>query len=368
LDLVLSGPDPTVLDRLARDVEGRLRKAGGVHSVVRTWTLDRAELRFTPSPESLSLAGTDASSVTAQLGAHVQGGPATLFRVQQQDSFPVWVQTSASRTSGDELATLPILTASGPVPLSTLGTVDRSIVPTLHTRQNLVETVDVLGYRANDAVTHIDANADRALAGLELPPGYTLTDEGERRAMGESFSALTAALVLGVVLLYFSLVPAFRSFLHPLTIMVAIPLGLIGASWALLATGKHQCMPSFMGMILLAGIVVKNSILLIDFVQEARARGATIEEALVESVRVRTRPILMTAAGTAVGMLPIALEWAIGLERLSPLAVVAIGGLVVSTFLTLVYVPLIYDLIERARARIARALAPARGAGRVTPM
>jgi multidrug efflux pump subunit AcrB len=368
LDLVLSGPDPTVLDRLARDVEGRLRKAGGVHSVVRTWTLDRAELRFTPSPESLSLAGTDASSVTAQLSAHVQGGPATLFRVQQQDSFPVWVQTSASRTSGDDLATLPILTASGPVPLSTLGTVDRSIVPTLHTRQNLVETVDVLGYRANDAVTHIDANADRALAGLELPPGYTLTDEGERRAMGESFSALTAALVLGVVLLYFSLVPAFRSFLHPLTIMVAIPLGLIGASWALLATGKHQCMPSFMGMILLAGIVVKNSILLIDFVQEARARGATIEEALVESVRVRTRPILMTAAGTAVGMLPIALEWAIGLERLSPLAVVAIGGLVVSTFLTLVYVPLIYDLIERARARIARALAPARGAGRVTPM
>jgi multidrug efflux pump subunit AcrB len=159
------------------------------------------------------------------------------------------------------------------------------------------------------------------------------------------------------VLLYFSLVPAFRSFLHPLTIMVAIPLGLIGASWAMLATGKHQCMPSAMGMILLAGVVVKNSILLIDFIQEARARGASIEEALIESVRVRTRPILMTAAGTAVGMLPIALEWAIGLERLSPLAVVAIGGLVVSTFLTLIYVPLIYGLLERARARLGRVLA-----------
>ncbi|GAO01491.1 efflux RND transporter permease subunit [Anaeromyxobacter sp. PSR-1] len=355
VDLVISGSDPAVLDRLARDVERRMLTAGGVRSVARTWTLDRAELRFAPSPELLSLAGTDPSSVAAQLGAQVQGGPATLFRVPQQDSFPIWLQAPAARrTAEGDLATLPILTASGPVPLSSLGEVSRAIVPTLHSRQNLVETVDVLGYRGTDAVTHLGANVDAALAGLELPPGYTITDEGERKAMAESFSALMAALLLGLVLLYFSLVPAFRSFLHPLTIMVAIPLGLIGAAWAMLVTGKHQCMPSFMGMILLAGIVVKNSILLIDFIQEARARGASIEDALVESVRVRTRPILMTAAGTAVGMLPIALEWAIGLERLSPLAIVAIGGLVVSTFLTLLYVPLIYDLLERAKVRLRR--------------
>jgi multidrug efflux pump subunit AcrB len=265
------------------------------------------------------------------------------------------------RAEASDLATLPIFTASGPVPLSSLGEVGRAVVPTLHTRQNLTETVDVLGYRSTAAVTHIGENVDSALAGLVLPPGYTLTDEGEKKAMGESFASLTSALVLGLVLLYFSLVPAFRSFLHPLTIMVAIPLGLIGAVWAMLLTGKHQCMPSFMGMILLAGIVVKNSILLIDFIQEARGRGASIEEALVESVRVRTRPILMTAAGTAVGMLPIALEWAIGLERLSPLAVVAIGGLVVSTFLTLIYVPLIYALFEDARAALSRAAAWMRG-------
>jgi multidrug efflux pump subunit AcrB len=357
VDVLISGPDPRVLDHLAGEVERRLRSAGGVRSLVRTWTLDRAELRFTPAPESLSLAGVDSSSVAAQLGAQVQGGPATLFRVPQQDSYPVWLQAAASRRSaGRDLATLPIFTAAGPVPLSTLGRVSRAVVPTLHTRQNLVETVDVLGYRSTDAVTHVGANVDRALAGLTLPPGYTLTDDGERKSMGEAFSALMAALLLGLVLLYFSLVPAFKSFLHPLTIMVAIPLGLIGAAWAMLITGKHQSMPSFMGMILLAGIVVKNSILLIDFIQEARARGASIEDALVESVRVRTRPILMTAAGTAVGMLPIALEWAIGLERLSPLAVVAIGGLLVSTFLTLVYVPLIYALLERARAWMGHGL------------
>jgi multidrug efflux pump subunit AcrB len=143
----------------------------------------------------------------------------------------------------------------------------------------------------------------------------------------------------------------------------------IGALWAMLLTGKHQCMPSFMGMILLAGIVVKNSILLIDFIEEARARGDSLEDALVGSVRVRTRPILMTAVGTAVGMLPIALQWAIGLERLSPLAVVAIGGLMVSTFLTLVYVPVFYSLFEDLRNAIAgRApqLADAAGAAGAT--
>ncbi len=110
-----------------------------------------------------------------------------------------------------------------------------------------------------------------------------------------------AALLLGLVLLCFSLVPAFKSFLHPLTILVAIPLGIIGAGWAMPITGKHACMPSFMGMILLAGIVVKNSILLIDFILEARERGESRREALIGSVRVRTPPILMTAVAAALG-------------------------------------------------------------------
>ena len=358
VDLMISGPDPKTLATLSQEVARRLRTVGGLTSVVPTWTLDRVEVRFLPDPERLALYGTDAAAVAAQVSAQVKGTPATLFRVPQQDSFAVWVQAAAGRRAAPEdLATLPVLTARGSVPLSALGRLERAFVPTLHTRQNLKETVDVLGYRSTTAVTHINDRVTAALAGLELPPGYTLSEEGERKTMDEAFSALMKALVLGLILLYFSLVPAFRSFLHPLTIMVAIPLGVIGAIWALLLTGKHQCMPSFMGMILLAGIVVKNSILLIDFIQEARARGDSLHDALTGSVRVRTRPILMTAAGTAVGMLPIALEWAIGLERLSPLAVVAIGGLTVSTFLTLIYVPVFYDLFESARQRLSQALA-----------
>lgn len=359
VDFMISGPDPRVLAQLQKEVTQRLGTVGGLKAVVPTWTLDRLEYRYLPDPNQLSLYGVDAAAVAAQVSAQVKGFPATLFRVPGQDSFAVWVQAEAGRRETPfDLETLPIQTPRGPVPLSALGRIEGTLVPTLHTRQDLQPTVDVLGYRSTAAVTHINANAAKALEGLHLPPGYTITDEGERKTMDEAFSALMKALLLGLVLLYFSLVPAFRSFLHPLTIMVAIPLGVIGAAWAMLVTGKHSCMPSFMGMILLAGIVVKNSILLVDFILEARARGENLRDALVGSVRVRTRPILMTAVGTSVGMLPIALEWAIGLERLSPLAVVAIGGLMVSTFLTLIYVPVFYELFEAAQSKITMWLKP----------
>jgi len=356
VDLMISGPDPVVLDSIARDVERRLQSVGGLRAISRTWTLDRVEYRFLPDRDRLAAYGIDASAVAAQVSAQVKGVPATMFRVPQQDSIPVLVQLEGGRRTPSTLETIPIATPVGIVPLSSLGRVERAIVPALHTRQALNETVDVLGYRTTAAVTHIDANVERALRGLQLPPGYSISDEGEQKMMSESFAALIRALLLGLVLLYFSLVPAFRSFLHPLTIMVAIPLGMIGATWAMLLAGKHGCMPSMMGMILLGGIVVKNSILLIDFVEEGRRRGMSVRDALAESVRVRTRPILMTAFGTAAGMLPIALEWAIGLERLSPLAVVAAGGLLVSTFLTLIYVPLIYDLVASAAAALSRLL------------
>ncbi|OYV73175.1 MAG: hypothetical protein B7Z74_04375, partial [Deltaproteobacteria bacterium 21-66-5] len=256
VDLMISGPDPVVLDNLRQQVQQRLMTAGGITSVVPTWTLDRVEYRFLPDPQLLSIYGVNAATVAAQVGGQVRGFPATLFRVPNQDSFAVWVQAEATRrNSPNRLETLPILTPRGTVPLASLGRIETATVPTLYTHQDIAPTVDLLGYRDVHAVTHINDNVDRAMAGFKLPPGYTITEEGERKTMDEAFSALMAALVLGLILLYFSLIPAFKSFLHPLTIMVAIPLGMIGATWSMLIVGKHQCMPAFMGMILLAGIV-----------------------------------------------------------------------------------------------------------------
>ena len=361
VDVMISGPDLDVLDRIGHDVEGRLRdRLRGATSISRSWTLDSMEVSFRADPEKLALYRISPAAVAAQLAGAVRGVPSSLLRVPNEDGLAIWVQLPAGeRGRADQLATYPVATPAGAVPLTALGTLTNRPTASVITRQGLERTLDVQAYRARQPISHMQEDVEAALAGLDLPPGYRVSQEGEIKPMNESFNRLAQALALGLVLLYFSLVPAFKSWIHPLTIMSAIPLALIGAAWAMLLAGKHGCMPSMMGLILLAGIVVKNSILLIDFITAARARGESTYDALVGSVRVRTRPILMTAVGTSVGMVPIAFEWAIGLERLSPLAVVAIGGLMVSTFLTMVYVPVFYSLFDDAEAAVRRLVARA---------
>ncbi len=365
VDVMISGPDLAVLDRIGKDVERRLRKGvRGATSISRSWTMDNQEIAFHADPDKLALYRISPAAVAMQLQGAVRGMPGSVFQVPNQDGLDIWLQIEATqRRHSAQLETYPVQTPDGPVPLAQLGTLDRQTAPTMITRQGLQRTLDIELYRARRPISHMQDDVSAALRGLRLPPGYQISQVGEIQQMQESFGRLGKALVLGLVLLYFSLVPAFRSWLHPLTIMSAIPLALIGAAWSMLLMDKHGSMPSMMGMILLAGIVVKNSILLIDFIATAREGGATVEEALVGAVRIRTRPILMTAVATSVGMIPIAAEWAVGLERLSPLAVVAIGGLMVSTFLTMVYVPVLYSLFEDGRVALARRLSHRR-AGR----
>jgi multidrug efflux pump subunit AcrB len=352
---MISGPDLAVLDQIGNEVKRRLREGvRGATSVSRSWAMDSQEIGFNADPEKLSLHRISPTAVALQLQGAVRGVPGSVFRVPNQDGLNIWMQLGADqREYSGQLETYPIQTPDGPVPLAQLGSLDRESTASVITRQGLQRTLDVQVYRSRRPISHMQEDVLAALEGIQLPPGYEISHEGEIQQTEESFGRLGQALILGLVLLYFSLVPAFRSWIHPLTIMSAIPLALIGAAWSMLLMGKHSSMPSMMGMILLAGIVVKNSILLIDFIATARAGGASIEDALVGSVRIRTRPILMTAVGTSVGMIPIAAEWAIGLERLGPLAVVAIGGLMVSTFLTLVYVPVLYSLFEDGRLGLA---------------
>lgn len=354
VDVMIAGPDTEVLDRLGRDVEERLRRnLKDVTSISRSWSLDDREITFTADPDKLALYQLSPAMLADQLSAAVRGVPGSVFRIPNEDGLAVWLQFPADqRRDIAQVAAYSIATPKGEVPLGQLGAVGRHWISSVVTRQGLQRTLDIQAYRNKRPISHMQEDVDRALGGLELPPGYTISHEGDIKQMGESFHRLGMALGLGMVLLYFSLVPAFRSWVHPLTIMSAIPLALIGAAWGMLVMNKHGCMPSMMGMILLAGIVVKNSILLIDFIASARERGESVHDALIGAVTVRTRPILMTAVGTSVGMIPIAAEWAVGLERLSPLAVVAIGGLLVSTFLTMVYVPVIYSLFEDLEGKI----------------
>ena len=351
IDLMVTGPDWRVLDKIADEIQARLQKVGGLTGIERSWQGDSKRLQLDMDAAKASNYGLTPGAIARQVAAQVNGIPGGNLRVTGENSIPVWVRLRADqRSSPDAVAGLDITAPGGAaVPLAQVATVKSVYAPTSFTHQNLERTVDVIGFRRDIAVTTLDAHVQQALKGFKLPRGYRLSDEGEIKEMNASFTRLGQSLALGIVLLAVVLVIAFRSFVTPIAILATLPLAVIGAAWAMLIADKHGCMPSFMGLILLMGIIVKNGILLVDFAQEALGRGVPLKEAILQAVDLRTRPILMTAAAAAVGMVPVAFEWAVGLERLSPLAVVAIGGLIVGTFLTLLIVPVLLFLLLRRR-------------------
>ena len=350
VNIRVSGPDPRKLDRIADEVVERLIGVKGLTTVSRSWTLDKKDFLLGIDLEKAKLYGLDPISISNQLIAAVKGSPASVLRVPGQDGYTIRVRYPwDDRNSLTDVESMYINSKFGPIPVKAVARVSESRTRTKFTREELMPTVDVYGYRATTSITHLQKRIDAALEGLELPPGYELSHEGEVKNMNEAGVRLAKTLGIAIILLFFSLAPSFRSWLNPVVIMVAIPLAMIGAAWGLVLVGRHACMPANMGMILLAGIVVNNSILLIDFIEKARKKGVKLRDAIEEAVRIRTRPILMTALSTIVGMIPVAAERALGLERLSPLAVVAIGGLMVSTFLTLIYIPIFYEFIDGIR-------------------
>ncbi|MEN6622962.1 MAG: efflux RND transporter permease subunit [Smithella sp.] len=351
VDVMISGPDRKMLDKIGQEIYDKMYMVGGLTSVSRSWSYDKQEALFIVNKERCSLYEISPLAVSRQLAAVIRGNTGSTYRIEGEDGIMFRVEYPKDRRDDlTKLANIYIITPKGAVPLQTLGTLSLQKTPTLITRQGLQNTLDIYGYREKTAITHLDTGVQNVIKDIELPAGYSISQEGDIKPMTDSFKSLGVALAIGLILLYFSLVPAFHSFIHPFTIMSAIPFGVIGGIWLLLATGKHSSMSAFVGIILLAGIVVKNSILLIDFILQARRRGDPMEKAILDSVHMRTRPIVMTALGTAAGMVPIALQWAVGLERLSPLAVVTIGGLMVSTFLTLVYIPMLFTLFEQLKA------------------
>lgn len=353
IDVMISGPDPKILDNIGKKVEKRLWTVRGLTSVSRSWHLDKTEFLIKINLEEAKRYGLDPTSISSQVASAVKGMPASVLRVPGEDGYTIRVRyPEKDRDSPTDILSMYLKTGLGQVQLRQLASIKKTKTRTRFTRQDLQPTLDVYAYKATASITHLQERIKKALADIRLPLGYTISHEGEVKNMKEAGKRLAKALGLAVILLYFSLAATFKSWINPLTIMVAIPLSTIGAAWGLLLVGRHACMPANMGMILLAGVVVNNAILLIDFIEQARSRGVELRQAIEQSVRIRTRPILMTAFSTIVGMIPIAAQWAVGLERLSPLAVVAIGGLFVSTFLTLVYVPIFYELLDGVRQRI----------------
>lgn len=357
VDVMISGADPHVLDWIAEDVKERLSRVKGLKSISKTWDMTKKEIVVDIDEKIARRYGILQQQVADALFAATTGKVAANFNVRGQDGYPVRVKYGSGAIAADTadpgaLGSIQIPTAYGIVYLRDIAIIRQAYRQTRITREHLQPTINVIGYREKAPISYLAGQVEKVLSDMDLPGGYEVKQQGEVTHMNETFSRLGGSLGLALLLLYFALVIAFRSWANPVMIMSAIPLAFIGIPWGMLLAGQTFSMAANMGMILMSGIVVNNSILLIEFIDTARREGSGLFEAVEDAIRLRTRPILMTAFSTIAGMLPIALELAVGLERLSPLAVVAISGLIVSTFLTLAYVPAMYVWIDRLKDRL----------------
>jgi len=347
LDVIVSGEDSEIISRLADQCLAALKGLPGLVDVRRAWYVDKTEYQVDVDPALARFYQTTPADIAQELKAAVKGVTASWMRLSGYLDIPITVQYAGGDLSAPiRLSEAYVSSRFGPVPLRALAALTSQRQQPFITRERLRNTLDVTGVNRVYTVGHIAGMVQKRLAGISTPAGYTIEVSGTVTDMKTGNREMGGALLIGFVLLYILLVALFKSFVHPVTIMAAIPLAVAGALWGLLLFDKPMCKPATMGMILLGGTIVNNSILLLDFILNARAGGMPRDEAILQSVRLRIRPILMTTVSTIVGLIPLALEMAVGLERMSPLAVVAASGLLVGTFLTMIVVPVVYSALD----------------------
>jgi multidrug efflux pump subunit AcrB len=241
------------------------------------------------------------------------------------------------------------------VPLRQVAELVETTSPQIIKRQDLQRRVGIYANVEGRPAGDVGSDVQKIASGMQLPPGYRLSAAGQQQDMQESFQAALAALGLAVIFIYLILASQFASFTQPLAIMASLPFSLIGVFLALLLTRTTLNIFSIIGFIMLMGLVTKNAILLVDFANQARAAGAERGAALLDAGQVRLRPILMTTAAMIGGMLPLALGLGEGGENQAPMGRAIIGGVITSTVLTLVVVPVLYAYLDRwAEARRRR--------------
>jgi hydrophobe/amphiphile efflux-1 (HAE1) family protein len=355
----LSGDDPLVLDRLGEEAARRLAGVPNVVEPTRNWRLDQKSMRVTVDALRAGELGLSPEDVAATMAAGSFGVFAGDFYGVEGSPDPIKVRYRRTNTThADRLLDYPLFAPGSPepLPLRAVTSLEERRGQGVVTREDLKPTLEVSAFTEGRPLNFIIADVERALADMTVPAGYDLRLTGEKSDLAEAKTELFGAFGIALVAVYLLLVAQLRSFLHPLTIMTSIPLSLIGVFAALWIAGKPVSMPVMVGMILLVGTVVNNAIILIEFIRQKRLEGMARREALAASVETRFRPIMMTSLSTIVGMIPLAAEWALGAERFSPLATAVIGGMTAATFLTMIFIPVLYDLFDDAATRLRMAL------------
>ncbi|MDP2228450.1 MAG: efflux RND transporter permease subunit [Moraxellaceae bacterium] len=375
IQISLQGSDLRVLQDIADRFGQQMNEIPGLIDLESSLKEPRPTLSLEVDRARAADLGLSVGQIAAGLRPLIAGEAVTTWQAPDGENYDVRVQLPADqRQSGSDVMALP-LASMNPDPRTGLpemvavGQVAKMVEAngTVQiNRRNLFREVlfsaNVAGRPAGDVGADIEALA----ATMALPVGYRIVTQGANNDMKESVGHATTALVLGALFIYMLLGAQFNSFLHPLTIMTSLPLSLVGVFAALLLCGSTLNIFSLIGIVMLMGIVTKNAILLVDFIQKAVAEGVPRDEAILNAGRTRLRPILMTSAATVAGMLPLALGLGEGAEQRSPMAHALIGGMITSTVLTLIVVPVVYTLLDDLK-RLIPALLVSWRQGNSTP-
>lgn len=348
------GHDLGKASALAHEVRRRLAGVRELANARVGFSTGRPEIHIEVDRERAARHGLGVREVADAVQAFLRGLISTQF-VRFNEKVDVVVRPPDSVR--DDWVKLGSFTLSG-VPLRELVDVREALGPVEILRERQERVVPVYADVAHGGLGQAISRVQRALEGLPVPTGLRLEVAGGNEEMRESFRSLAFALALALLLVYLILAAQFESLIHPFTVLLSVPLAAIGAVLALRVVGHGLNVISLIGIVVLVGIAVNNAIVEVDFMNRARRAGAPVRRAVLEAGRVRLRPILMTTVTTILGLVPMA--FGVGADLRAPLAVAVIGGLVSSALLTLVVVPAAYEAAERARSKVAAALARAR--------
>jgi HAE1 family hydrophobic/amphiphilic exporter-1 len=354
VSIELSGSNMDELVRIADRIKSRIAQLPGIVNADTTWKVGKPELRALIDRNRAADRGVSTYQVASALRASLEGDTNSKYR-EGSNQYDIRVRLNqADRQSVDQVANLVVGFGSGAVYLGDIAEVSLSTGPTKIDRKNRQRMVAVT---ADIGVGHTAGNVEqdirKAIKGVPLGT-VSMNFGGESEIRGESFGNLGQALGLAVILIYVLQAALFEGYLSPFIIMFALPMALVGALLAMVITGKSLSIITMIGIIMLMGLVGKNAILMVDYTNTLRARGMERREALLEAAPIRLRPILMTTLAMVCGMLPIALATARGGEIRAPMAITVIGGLIVSSMLTLLVIPVLYTVFDGVAASFAR--------------
>jgi len=350
IGLKIKGEDLNELNGLALELVEKLQGIRGIADISTNIGEGKPEFLIKVKKGALEKFDISAGAIGTYFTDAVRGRRDTQFK-EMEKKYDILVRLAEDvRDNIESLLDEQISHRGQLIPLRELVYYELARGPKEIRRENQQREVLVTANLRGTKISQVAPQIREKIDELDLPPNYRVVFSGEQEEMARSFRSLIFAFSLAVLLVYMIMAAQFESLLHPFLILFTLPMGLTGAVWALFITGQTLNVISVIGMVVLAGIVVNDAIVKIDYTNQLRKKGLALREAIMEASRVRLRPILMTTVTTALALFPMSLGLGKGAELQQPLAITVIGGLMLATFLTLILIPMSYEMAERSKA------------------